>query len=121
MKPTSLSTLAALIATYALLIPHALANTEKTIFIAPDVEQVPQYTFRRAAWHLGDLPKLTHANHTLSTNISADFPNASSPSGPETWLLLDELKPGKRYEARLSWAASVRTPTPLCGTLVLQE
>lgn len=107
MKPTSLSALTFLIATYALLIPCALANVEKAIFIAPGVEQVLQYTASRATWHLGDLPKLTHANHTLQTNITTGFPSASLPSGAETWMLLDELTPGKRYEARICWPATV--------------
>lgn len=121
MKLNGLSALASLIISSALLIPQAVANTEKVIFQAPTpnektrfdspgTEDVPQYALRRLAWYLADLPKLTHDNFTLDTHIERGFPNASFPSGPETWVLLDDLNPGRRYEARVCWAATVRNP-----------
>lgn len=119
MKLNGLSMLSSLIISFALLIPQAVANTEKVIFKAPTpdekttfdapgTEDVSQYTLRRLAWYLADLPKLTHDNFTLDTHIERGFSNASFPSGPETWVLLDDLNPGTRYEARVCWAATVR-------------
>ena len=118
MKLHGASSLASFILTSTLLVPHALANVEKVIFKAPGQEKavfdapgtddVSQHTLRRAAWYLADLPKLTHTNFTLNADIEAGFPNASFPDGPATWMLLEDLNPGQRYEARVSWPATVR-------------
>lgn len=112
MRLNGLFALTSLLITYASLIPGAVANTEKAIFIAPGVEEVPQHTARRSAWYLAVLPKLTHREFTVRVELDRGFPNGTSPFGPETWFLLEDLKPGKRYEARISWAATVRAASP---------
>lgn len=112
MRLNGLLALASLLITYASLIPSALANTEKAIFVAPGAEEVPQHTARRSAWYLAALPRLTHREFTARVELDRGFPNGTSPFGPETWFLLEDLKPGKRYEARISWAATVRAASP---------
>lgn len=86
----------------------AHANTEKTIFVAP--ERI----------HLGDvrpnlvdlqLDTLTTAKRELQTALPVAFATNIS-RGIQSWYLLDNLDPGQRYEVRICWPATVRYSLP---------
>ncbi|KAH8678162.1 hypothetical protein BX600DRAFT_431456 [Xylariales sp. PMI_506] len=91
----------------ACLIASVLANTEKAIFLGPEAINIP-------ATHpnLDDLTIDTltpQDNWAIRTRVEASFPNASNPFGRTTWLILDELAAGQRYEVRVCWAATQPT------------
>lgn len=83
-----------------------LANVEKSIFIAPESIHVPaeQPT-------LDDLGLERLAPHlpSIRTHLNASFPSKAAPSGAESWILLEDLNPGQRYEVRICWLATVGT------------
>ncbi|OTB04250.1 hypothetical protein M426DRAFT_321093 [Hypoxylon sp. CI-4A] len=89
-----------------LLIAAVLANTEKAIFLGPPTVNIPA-----AHPTLEDLrvDTLTPTNGSLRTYLEAQFPNAAIPHGKATWLILDELTEGQRYEVRVCWAATQPT------------
>lgn len=99
MKPTFLS----LTTLFSLLTP-TFANTEKTIFLGPERVRVPltHPTLTDLRLHT-----LTPTNSTLRTQLPARFPSDEKPKGTETWLILDDLIPGQRYEVRVCWPATV--------------
>ncbi|EXM30329.1 GPI-Mannosyltransferase II co-activator, Pga1 [Fusarium oxysporum f. sp. vasinfectum] len=82
----------------------AIANVEKTIFTAPASLPIPQQKPS-----LGDLrlPILTPDAPSIRTHISRSFPSEPKDyaSGVATWVLLDKLNQGQRYEFRVCWAA----------------
>lgn len=79
-----------------------LCNTEKVIFIAPPEIQIPTAHPTLEDLHLHALtPQLT----THRTHLEAAFPNATAQKGVATWLVLDKLQAGQRYEVRVCWAA----------------
>ncbi|KAF2417695.1 hypothetical protein EJ08DRAFT_599867 [Tothia fuscella] len=82
------------------------ANTEKTIFVAPKGNTIPNV-------HPGldDLciDSLSSDNSVLRTQLSVAFPNKTSPKGLQSWYLLDQLNAGQRYEVRVCWAATQPT------------
>lgn len=97
-------------------LPSVLGNVEKEIFVAP---HEPQELFTGAndgqsveleALHLG-LPKLTPEAHcrtaepcrSLRISLNTSFLD----DGEKQWVLLDHLEPGRRYEVRICWAATV--------------
>lgn len=94
---------------------YAAANVEKAIFLGPEVVNIPLGSPTLDDLHLD---VLTPDNGTLRTRILASAPlgaateEEAGPRGKSTWLLLDNLNPGQRYEARISWAATVSEPTP---------
>ena len=79
-------------------------NVEKTIFLAPEVIQIPQQHP-----NLEDLPleALSPSRPVLRRQLPAAFPNPGSPKGIEAWFLLDRLTQHQRYEVRICWAATV--------------
>ncbi|KAK3387180.1 hypothetical protein B0H63DRAFT_151891 [Podospora didyma] len=87
-----------------------LANVEKTIFLGPAAVNIPL-----AHPTLDDLnlevltPASPPTSSSLRTRLEAQFPTASHPCGKSTWLLLDNLEPGRRYEVRICWAATQPT------------
>lgn len=83
---------------------HVLANTEKAIFLGPETVNIPS-----AKPSLDDLniDILTPTNWSIRTHIEAEFPSDSRKAGKPTWLLLDNLTEGQRYELRVCWAATV--------------
>ena len=101
MRPSLLS--------LALLLPFATANTEKVIFMGPSPRTVPVDSPT-----LEDLllPELSPRRWGLRTHLEASFPNAASEYGSSSWVLLNGLKEGQRYEVRVCWAATVRYITP---------
>ena len=85
-------------------VPYALANVEKIIFTAPEAVSVPQ-----EHPNLDDLylVSLSSAVNSVRLRVNASFPSEESPNGEETWLLLENLNPARRYEVRICWAATV--------------
>jgi hypothetical protein len=80
------------------------ANVEKVIFVAPPAEPFPT----DASIDNLLLASLSEADTTLRTYVNATFPTENSLRGTETWLLLEDLVPGRRYEVRICWLATVR-------------
>ncbi|KLU91548.1 hypothetical protein MAPG_10066 [Magnaporthiopsis poae ATCC 64411] len=87
---------------------QAAANVEKTIFLGPQTINVPQQGPTFDNLHLDVLSPA--ADLAIRTRLQAEFPNSTSGSrGKATWLLLDDLTPGQRYEVRVCWAATQPT------------
>ncbi|KAK0651456.1 hypothetical protein B0T16DRAFT_453918 [Cercophora newfieldiana] len=84
----------------------AAANVEKAIFLGPEAVPVPLAHPTLEDLHIN---KLTPQEWSLRTRISAKFPSPSNPHGDATWLLLDDLQEGQRYEVRICWAATQPT------------
>lgn len=88
------------------------ANVEKIIFIGPSLVNIPQ-----APPSLPDLNlhTLTPQNWSIRTNLSRVFPAEwhNAAQGYASWLLLDGLDEGQRYEFKVCWAATVRLQFPL--------
>ena len=84
-----------------------LGNTEKVIFLGPKQLQIPI-----AHPTLEDLHIDTLSPQQLSvrTHVHAEFPTEEFKHGPATWLLLNNLEHGRRYEVRICWAATVTIP-----------
>ncbi|KAA8643606.1 hypothetical protein EYZ11_006951 [Aspergillus tanneri] len=91
-----------------LLLPVVLnvsANVEKTIFIAPSLTTIP--TVDPSLDDLG-LQRLSPLNPILRTQLNASFPTDDS-LGTDSWYFLENLTPGRRYEARICWLATQPT------------
>lgn len=81
-----------------------LANVEKTIFIAP--ESIPIPAHQPSLDDLG-LERLSPALPSIRTHMNVSFPSEFAPEGVESWILLEDLNPGQRYEVRVCWLATV--------------
>ncbi|KFY07435.1 hypothetical protein V492_07150 [Pseudogymnoascus sp. VKM F-4246] len=81
----------------------AIANVEKTIFIAPSALTIPldHPTFENLQLHT-----LSPENSTIRTQLHVEFPSDTSPRGPASWLILSDLNEGQRYEVRICWPAT---------------
>ncbi|KAI1083962.1 hypothetical protein F5B20DRAFT_360231 [Whalleya microplaca] len=90
----------------ALLISGAYADTEKAIFLGPPTANIPSTRPTLEDLHVATL---TPDNWSIRTHLEAQFPNSSLPQGKPTWLILDELSEGQRYEVRVCWAATQPT------------
>ena len=88
------------------IIPFAAANVEKTIFLGPPPVNIP--TQKPTLSDL-NLPSLTPGNSSIRTELDRVFPSGPPDpvAGQATWLLLDNLVPGQRYEVRVCWSAVV--------------
>lgn len=105
-----LGCLPAVLFVFALLDIAALANTEKTIFIASAPIHLPAAALSLDALHLAAVaPAAASVSASLRTSLSVAFPTAAAPSGRDSWFLLHSLREGQRYEARICWAAIVRS------------
>jgi hypothetical protein len=93
-----------LLSLLAVLLSFVSANVEKTIFLGPPAIVVP-----KQHPNLDDLCliPLSPLHSTFRTRLNASFPTADTPKGEETWILVDGLTPGARYEARICWLATV--------------
>ncbi|KAF2397233.1 hypothetical protein EJ06DRAFT_454058, partial [Trichodelitschia bisporula] len=82
------------------------ANTEKTIFLAPQIYPNPV-----SPRDIDDLclPAISPQASTLHTALSVAFPTSSQPRGASSWYLLDALRSGQRYELRVCWVATQPT------------
>ncbi|KAK2041625.1 hypothetical protein LZ31DRAFT_556715 [Colletotrichum somersetense] len=92
--------------TLAFCLDVAQANTEKVIFLGPDTVNVP--TMPPTIEDLR-LDFLTPDDWTKRLDLKAAFPSEDTPSGATTWLLLNDLTQGQRYELRVCWAATQPT------------
>ncbi|RBR04453.1 hypothetical protein FVER53590_00556 [Fusarium verticillioides] len=86
------------------LLNMAIANVEKTIFTAPASLPIPQ---QKPSLSDLRLPTLTPGGPNIRTHVSRRFPSRPKDyaSGVATWVLLDKLNQGQRYEFRVCWAA----------------
>ncbi|KAJ5108434.1 hypothetical protein N7456_005109 [Penicillium angulare] len=84
----------------------ALANVEKTIFLAPHPSTVPS-----GQPDLDDLglERLSPQNPAIRTELNASFPSTETPEGTESWFFLENLKPGQRYEVRVCYLSTQPT------------
>ncbi|OPB39278.1 hypothetical protein A0O28_0049840 [Trichoderma guizhouense] len=108
MPPThhqsSLTRSLSLILPFLSLIAPSHANTEKVIFTAPP----PSPLSSLDAAIQQDLPILgPSTSWSIRTNLSRVFPlnQQDHEQGYPSWLLLDNLTPGQRYELRVCWSA----------------
>lgn len=85
---------------------RSLCNTEKVIFIAPAAIKIPTAHPTIEDLHIHTL---TPHSSTQQTHIRAEFPTNITQKGAATWLLLDKLQAGQRYEVRVCWAATQPT------------
>lgn len=88
------------------IIHKSSANTEKTIFVAPEALATTQSGPTLAA--LG-LDTLSPSQSVLRTSLAVTFPHKNAPLGNQSWYLLSGLQPDKRYEVRVCWAATQPT------------
>lgn len=91
---------------FPLLLSFVLANVEKTIFLGP-----PAITLPSQHPSIDDLCLITLSpfRSTARTQLNGSFPTKDAPKGTETWILLDGLTQGARYEVRVCWLATVRS------------
>ncbi|KAF7119219.1 hypothetical protein CNMCM5793_008964 [Aspergillus hiratsukae] len=87
------------------LFPLAIANVEKTIFLAPQPSPIPSTD--STLDDLG-LERLSPSYPTLRTYLNASFPTPDSP-GTDSWYFLENLTPGQRYEVRICYLATQPT------------
>ncbi|KAK2766194.1 hypothetical protein FQN54_007710 [Arachnomyces sp. PD_36] len=73
------------------------------MFIAPDSMHIPTQSP-----NLDDLglERLSPDLPAIRTHLNASFPSEVAPNGVETWILLEDLNPGQRYEIRVCWLAT---------------
>jgi hypothetical protein len=95
-----------------LLLQQAAANVEKTIFLGPDTINVPHQSPTFDDLQLDVLSPASRESRSVRTHLSAEFPTRDRSRGKATWLLLDDLTPGRRYEVRVCWAATVSDAFP---------
>ncbi|EFW99553.1 hypothetical protein CMQ_7921 [Grosmannia clavigera kw1407] len=101
--------LLAVLAVMALLAATGSANVEKAIFLGP-AAAAPVSLPDSLSAAISHLHRLTPDDNdgTWRTPLSAAFPWATDfDAKSTTWVLLDGLQPGQRYEARVCWAATV--------------
>ncbi|KAF7556492.1 hypothetical protein G7046_g6287 [Stylonectria norvegica] len=86
----------------------ASANTEKVIFLGPAPVNIPLASPSLADLHLD---VFSPDALTLRRNLSRTFPEEAGEvaAGTTSWFLLDDLRPGQRYELRVCWAATQPT------------
>jgi GPI-Mannosyltransferase II co-activator len=89
---------------FLLLNTFVSANVEKTIFLAPSRQPVPDASIDNLF-----LVSLNPQHTTARTRLNATFPTNESPRGTDTWMLLEGLSPGSRYELRVCWLATQPT------------
>jgi len=84
----------------------AVANVEKVIFLGPSSIKVRNQhpTLEGLQFHT-----LSPQNGTVRTKLRAAFPTNTSVWGEASWVLLENLVEGQRYEVRICWAATVTT------------
>ena len=91
--------------THCALLGLAAANAEKTIFVAPELEPLPN----DASIDNLLLMSLSEAQPSERAFLNATFPTRTTPKGTQTWATLIDLVPGRRYEVRICWLATQPT------------
>ncbi|ORY64163.1 uncharacterized protein BCR38DRAFT_343491 [Pseudomassariella vexata] len=94
------------LATWLINTVTVLANTEKAIFLGAQTINMPTTHPNLDDLHIDTL---TPENWTIRTHLEAQFPTESAQYGKATWLVLDRLTAGQRYEVRVCWAATQPT------------
>ena len=84
-----------------LLCSQANANVEKIVFVAPEAMPVDKSVDNLL------LTSLSEKSPTVRTFLNASFPTEGAKKGTETWMVLEGLIPGRRYEVRVNWIATV--------------
>ncbi|RMZ79713.1 hypothetical protein DV738_g3145, partial [Chaetothyriales sp. CBS 135597] len=79
----------------SLLCELAHANSDKIVFSAPAAEALPS----DASIDNLLLPTLSEQNSSVRTLLNASFPTDDSTKGTQTWLLLEQLIPGRRHQS----------------------
>ncbi|KAG9257490.1 uncharacterized protein F5Z01DRAFT_671087 [Emericellopsis atlantica] len=77
------------------------ANVEKAIFLGPPSINVP---LQQPTLSSLNLDTLTPESSTIRTRLPRSFQTGDSP-GQTSWLILDGLTEGQRYELRVCWSA----------------
>lgn len=95
---------------FPILVSLALANVEKTIFLAPAAINIPPYLPNLDHLKLDVLNPSTASSSSITTQVKASFPTFINLRGTESWFLLENLNPNQRYELRVCWIATVRDP-----------
>lgn len=102
--------LAIVLALLAIATQYVLANVEKTIFMGPAAANIP---LAKPSLPDLNLHTLTPSNWSIRTDLARAFP-VQSTLGQTSWVLLDGLSEGQRYEFRVCWAASVSNCPTCC-------
>ncbi|KAH7411686.1 hypothetical protein DE146DRAFT_641112 [Phaeosphaeria sp. MPI-PUGE-AT-0046c] len=82
------------------------ANVEKTIFLGPDALVIPH---AHPSLNNLRLNTLSHSQSILAAQLPVRFPSKTAPHGLDSWYLLHQLQPGRRYEVRICWPATQPT------------
>ena len=82
------------------------ANTEKTIFSAPELTSLSQSGPSLAALQV---EALSPARSQIRTAVPVVFGDTVNSHGNQSWYILSNLTPGRRYEVRVCWPATVST------------
>ncbi|KAB8342960.1 hypothetical protein FH972_022555 [Carpinus fangiana] len=82
------------------------ANVDKTIFLGPAPKST---THLKRSIGLSALPVLGPPQLPVAVQIARSFPLETSSNGTETWLLLSDLEPARRYELRVGFPATQPT------------
>lgn len=92
------------------------ANVEKTVFLGPSPETLPNVHPSLDDLRLDTLePAQTSI---LATQLPVQFPSESAPHGLDSWYLLQRLDAGRRYEVRICWPATVSLPSGFFALVV---
>ena len=82
------------------------ANVEKVVFLGPDRTNIPNVSPSLSDLHL---EHLTPDKTNLRIPLPRSFANQSLPKGLQSWYILDDLEPGRRYDVRVCWLATEPT------------
>lgn len=86
------------------------SNVEKTIFIAPQIQSqsTKSHHIHSQLQPGPHIPIIDSVSPSLRTKLHSAFPHSPIiPDVPSTgWYHLANLKPGRRYEVRICWAAT---------------
>ena len=82
-----------------------LANVEKVVFLGP---RQPISRHNLLDIHNSGHPVLNHSRSSIRKHLLASFPSQTNLwRGSKSWVILDALEEGKRYEVRICWSATV--------------
>ena len=83
----------------------AKANVEKVTFVVPELGTDIQWASDEPRLNIDTL---SSSHQSLRTRLLARWPHTpASWTLSETWILLEDLREGGRYEVRVCWSATV--------------
>jgi hypothetical protein len=97
-----------ILACTSVLIQMTVANVEKVIFLAPQLDSMPS---KQVSFDDLGIDRLSPSSPVVRTYLDSSFPTDGAPLGSESWFYLENLIPGRRYEVRICWLATVRFTT----------